>query len=188
MEKNQNFELFKDKIPKFFGGRLLKGNAKRARPLSTKHAIHLVLKSDLARGSRSFLGGKNVKRIDAIVRAQAKKAGVRIYHFVNVGNHIHLVIRLHSRRSYALFIRPVTGLIARQVLGAERNSPQIGSLSGNKFWQARPFTRLVNWGRDYDRIKGYMEKNRTQAQTRSAFNAWGFDVLDPDKIFNLDTA
>jgi REP element-mobilizing transposase RayT len=176
-KRDPNFELLKDKIPRQFGGARLKSNPKISRPLSTKLAIHLVLKSELARGGKSFLRARNVDRIDQIVRGRAKKCGVRILHFVNVGNHIHLVVKLHDRQAYASFIRVVTGLIARHVLQAQRNAAK-----GLKFWQARPFTRLVNWGRDYERVKRYMEKNR-----REAFIDWGFSVLDPRKIENLST-
>jgi REP element-mobilizing transposase RayT len=175
-----NFELFKEKIPRQFGGARLKSNPKIKRPLSTKYAIHLVLKSELARGNKSFLRARNVDRIDQIVRGRAKKCGVRILHFVNVGNHIHLVVKLHDRQAYASFIRVVTGLIARHVLQAQRNASK-----GLKFWQARPFTRLVSWGRDYNRVKRYMEKNREQA--RGGFTDWGFSVTDPWKIANLDS-
>ena len=178
---DSDFELFKDKIPKQFGGARLKSNPKIKRPLTTKHAIHLVLKSELARGNKSFLRARNVDRIDRIVRSSAKKFGVRLYHFVNVGNHIHLVVKLHDTQTYSSFIRAVTGLIARHVLQAQRNAAK-----GIKFWQARPFTRLVTWGRDYNRVKRYMEKNREQARS-GGFTDWGFSVTDPSKIANLDS-
>lgn len=179
----RNFDLFKDKTPAMFGGANLKSHAKSRRPLSAKHAVHLVLKSEHARGAKSLLGPRNAKKIDAIVHSQAKKAGVRVYHYVNVGGHLHLVIRIHGRQSYAKFIRAVTGLIARHVLGAERNAAK-----GLKFWQARPFTRLVTWGRDYNRLRGYyMEKNRLDAVGGDArFIAWGFSVVDPRKIQLLE--
>lgn len=185
--KGQNLELFKNQIPRQFGGMLLKGNAKTARPLSTKHAIHLVLKSKLATGSRSFLAARNSKRIDTILRRTAKSKGIRLYRLVNVGNHLHLVMRLDratplaGRRAFCSFIRAVTGLIARQVMGAERNRGQ-----GIKFWQARPFTRLVSWGRDFNTLSRYMLKNESQAQSRRLPD-WGFGVTDPLRIAQLNT-
>jgi REP element-mobilizing transposase RayT len=186
--KGSNFDLFNERVPRQFGGMLLKGNAKVARPLSTKHAIHLVLKSQLAVGARSFLRGKNVDRIDAIIRRTAEAKGIKIYHFVNVGNHLHLVLKLDrstalaGRRAFHTFVRSITGIIARHVLGAERNRAK-----GIKFWQARPFTRLVNWGRDYNFVSRYMAKNSDQAKARRAMVDWGFGVTDPAKIAHLDT-
>ncbi len=186
--RGSNLDLFNERIPRQFGGMLLRGNAKTARPLSTKHAIHLVLKSKLAMGSRSLLHRKNVDRINAIVHRQAKMKGVRLYRFVNVGNHLHLVIKLDrstafaGRRAFHSFIRALTGLIARQVLGAQRNHAR-----GTKFWVARPFTRLVSWGRDFNRVSRYMEKNASQAKARRNLVDWGFGVIDPSKIVHLDT-
>lgn len=185
--QGSNFDLFSERIPRQFGGMLLKGNAKVARPLSTKHPIHLVLKSKLAIGGRSFLHSNNVKRVDAVLRAQANAKGIRIYHLVNVGNHLHLVIKLDrsttvaGRTAFHSFIRAVTGLIARHVLRTERNHAK-----GIRFWQARPFTRLVNWGRDYNRVSRYMAKNASQARVRKMV-AWGFTVTDGDKISRLDS-
>lgn len=173
----RNLELFKIRTTRQFGGSLLKGHAKVRRPLATKNAIHLVLKSQLACGARSLLNPRNAAAVERIVRKHAGQSGVRVYHYVNVGNHLHLVIRLGRQTSYRRFIRSITGLIARQVLRAER-----GRARGLKFWQARPFTRIVSWGRDYVRLRGYMEKNRTEA-----LPAWGFTVTDPAKIAALDS-
>ena len=86
--------MLKDKVLKHFGGNLLKGNAKSARPLSTKEAVHLVLKSTQAIGTKSMLHTYNVNKINNIIRTHAKLCRIRIYHFVNVGNHLHLVIKL----------------------------------------------------------------------------------------------
>jgi hypothetical protein len=184
----QNFEFFKGRVERQFGGMLLKGNAKQKRPLSSKHAVHMVLKSELAVGARSFLRPKNVKHIERIIRTQAQVFGVRLYHFVNVGNHLHLVLRLpplaysSSRTAFFSFVRAVTGLIARHVVQAERSRPK-----SVRFWTARPFTRLLSWGRDFTSVSRYMEKNRSEARTKAAFVDWGFDHIDPVKIVNLDT-
>jgi REP element-mobilizing transposase RayT len=188
MPKHKNLRLFNDSVPRQFGGSLLKGNPRRARPLSTKHAIHLVLKSQWAYGEKSLLHERNCERVTRIVHRQAKRTGVRIYHFVNVGNHLHLVIRIQSKvlfkgkHDFHSFIRAISGLIARQALKAERNSAK-----NVKFWVARPFTRLISWGIDYNFVTRYMGKNRSQAQTRRAFVDWGFGITDPQSIVKLET-
>lgn len=181
-----------------FGGALLKGNPKEKRPLSRKKAVHLVLKSKRAFGTQSMLAKDHVKKIDLLVRRQAATFGVRIYHFVNVGNHLHLVVRLHDRRAYMSFIRSISGLIARQVLGAERGPSRKKAYETDRlpagharpdpttetirFWIARPFTRLVNWGSDYRRLGAYMKKNQSQAEgyprhigDRRGVAVFGFD-------------
>lgn len=199
MRISRQFEFFENKIPRHFGGSLLKGNAKSKRPLSTKHAIHLVMKSRYPAGTKSMLAGEHAGTIDRLLRRQAKACGVRIYHFVNVGNHLHLVVRIQSGKLFSRFLRAGTGLIARQVMKQQRGrgrkfldtdpGPRRSGCSGRgspaKFWMARPFTRLISWGRDYQRVAAYMEKNRSQA--RRTFVAWGFDVVDPHAIVFLNT-
>ena len=164
-----------------FGGALLKGNPKEKRPLTLKTPLHLVLKSQKAFGPSSMLAKAHAKKIDQLVRKQAAACGIKIYHFVNVGNHLHLVVRLQDRRLYRVFIRAVSGLIARQVLGTERGpqveaqetSADIEVISETKtkktqFWVARPFTRLVTWGPDYKGLALYMKKNQAQADRSGA--------------------
>lgn len=186
--EEEQISFFKDKIPRHFGGLLLKGNAKVARPLSTKEPVHLVLKSAYAVGIMSMLQKYNVNKIDKIIRSHAKLCRIRIYHFVNVGNHLHLVVKLDDRKLFAKFIRSVSGLIARHVLKKERGPQNIGENSTNKrvaFWVARPFTRLVSWGNDYKFVTRYIEKNRNQA--KRYFVPWGFDVVEPTLIQFLNT-
>ena len=182
MRKPKQLSFFKEG-PRQFGGKLLKGNAKIRRPLSSKHAVHLVLKSEFAMGVRSMLRTENVKKVDEIIRTQAADCAVTIYHLVNVGNHLHLVVRIKEVEAYPKFIRAITGLIARHVLGAER-----GSAKKLQFWIARPFTRLVSWGRDWTYLNGYMIKNALQSNIRRFFASWGFDVMDEVAIVALDTA
>lgn len=179
--------------PRQFGGSLLRGNPKEKRPLPVKGTLHLVLKSERAFGARSMLAKSHVTQIDLLVRKQAAACGVKIYHFVNVGNHLHLVVRIQSRVFYRRFIRSVSGLIARLVLKKERgpqnpkeNEKSIGKKSRKfVFWVARPFTRLVIWGRDYNNLSKYIKKNRVQADrfgsrvSKSLGDSVpGFDVQD----------
>jgi len=155
-----------------------------------------------------MLRSKNARIIEKIVRKNARAFGVSIYHYVNVGNHLHLVIRLTHLRLYQPFIRATTGTIARHVTQRQRglgltdtgaaaarvprHSARLTPLRRNtsvgakrNFWVARPFTRLVAWGRDYSRIKRYMRKNQNQA--RSSWVAWGFEVTDSQAIEFLKT-
>ena len=129
--KNQNLTLdfgnnkFERKL--VFGGALLKNShAKEKRPLSSKHPMHVVLRSSKATGEYSMLRSKYKKQIDMIIRKQAKLRGIKIIDMVNVGNHIHLFLRFRAcndtvlRKLFNGFIRAISGLIARLVLGVER--------------------------------------------------------------------
>ena len=67
-------------------------------------------------------------------------------------------MRIHSRRALNRFLRAVSGLIARFIMKAER-----GKACGIKFWDARPFTRIVIWGKAFKAAKEYVELNFLEA-------------------------
>lgn len=142
-----------------FGGSRLKSNPKTARPVSRKNAMHFVLRSRHATGTRSMRYGKYRAAVDNIIMKQAKKCGIRIYRYQNVGNHLHILLRVHDRRLLAKFLRAISGLIARAILSCERGSPS----RIKQFWDGRPFSRIVEWGRAYKTALHYLEKNRLQA-------------------------
>ena len=129
-----------------FGGSLLKGNPKVARPLSVKNPIHLVLRADKSR----FRLPKNFARANECLEKTAKKHGVRIYSYANVGNHFHIVLRILNRRQWAAFIRELTSRLAYMA--------QIK-------WPKRPYTRIVaGWRRAYQALKKYIRLNQLEAE------------------------
>lgn len=140
------------------GGSLLRGNAKTARPLSTKRPVHLVMRSSIARGELSFLRKKNARRVRAIIKNQARRFGIRVAELSIVDNHFHVLVRLKTRRQFLDFLRSISGLIARAMLGAER-----GSARGIRFWDARPFTRIVAIGRAYMGLKKFIFSDAVSA-------------------------
>src|SRR4051812_13907099 len=105
--------------PKYFGGTNLKGNPRGKRPISITKPTHLVMRSKHARRDWSFLHKNNRKNVDGIITAQAKKLGIKIYGYSNSGNHLHLNVLFPSLRAYRVFIRAISGLIARAVMGCE---------------------------------------------------------------------
>ena len=122
-----------------FGGPLLKkSNAKTARPVSTKHVMHLVLRSSQARDAWSFSSSKNRKIIVGILKSRAKEAGVRLVDFANGGNHLHLLLRTRSREAFQRFVRTVTGDISMRLTGACK-----GQELRRQFWDFRPWTSVV---------------------------------------------
>ena len=150
--------LFQFEVKNLFGGTILKSHPKCPRPFSRKQALHLVLRSSLAKGEKSFLQKKHRKTIEALVHKQARDAGLKIFRYQNVGNHLHILVRVYYRPGLAKFLRAISGIIARKVLGAERGRGQ-----DKQFWDGRPCSRVVHWGRDYKGVLGYFEKNRLQA-------------------------
>ncbi|MEQ1664934.1 MAG: hypothetical protein ABL927_06115, partial [Bdellovibrionales bacterium] len=93
--KQLAFSLLEDHSVKHFGGAYLKkSNPKKARPISTKRSMHLVLRSSRATGGRSLL--RKSRQVFEIVYAQAKLHGVKIYRYASAGKHLHLVIMPRS--------------------------------------------------------------------------------------------
>lgn len=146
----RQLSLFNDKRQAAFGGGRLKSHPKQARPLSTKAPIHLVLRSENARGARSFLRvPKDARRI--FERTCAKR-GIKIYKYANVGNHFHVVLRLTKLFQWKPFIRELTSRLAALVEGQAR------------FWTGRPFTRIVHgWGKNFRTVISYVVLNQMEA-------------------------
>lgn len=137
-----------------FGGSLLKGNAKGKRPLATRLPIHLTLRAE-----KSVLRlPKTFKPVNEIIAATAKKYGVTIYKQANVGNHLHLLIRIPKTGFWAPFIRELTGRIAQEVLG------RVMGLA-TRFRKFKPHTRIVRgWRKAFRSALDYVELNRLEAE------------------------
>jgi REP element-mobilizing transposase RayT len=143
---------------KTFGGSTLKGNAREQRPISVKRPMHVVMRSSLATNEHSFLKPQRARRIETLVRRIGKAKGVKVYRYANAGNHLHLVVLPRSRESFHAFTRAISGVIARLTLGVER-----GRAQGKKFWDAKPFTRILEWGRDFKTTVSYVLQNKLEA-------------------------
>ncbi len=139
-----------------FGGSLLTGKRKSARPIYTKRAMHLVLKA------AEFRLKKNEHFIRVEVGRAAKKWGVSIYQYAIASDHIHLLIRVPTRRSYRYFIQRISGVIALKL---------------NLKWAFRPFTRVVEWGLGYKRAKNYIRMNFFEAMGFVDYQAGGRGAL-----------
>ncbi len=196
MKKSKQLSFFSDgpKFPsgskaqnQFFGGELLAGKRRARRPNATKNAIHLVLRSEWACGSRSFLQKRNQSVIDSIIQKFAKKFKVRIYQRAINSNHIHLLLKISNRELYRAFVKAIAGMIASHVMNQKSFTEFIKTLKIQKrgdgsagdgstcaesasvgavklgFWQFRPFSRVVNWGRDYNTCVNYVKQNVLEA-------------------------
>lgn len=143
-----------------FGGDHFKTyNPSQQRPIFSQKALHLVLRSSQTKGKRSFLNKAHEDFIWKIIKKHAQKNAVTIYEFANAGNHIHLLIRVKRRDFYCRFIRSITGLIARQVGRSEKGQPL-----SQKFWDARPFSRVVSFSRsDFQKVRLYIKRNIWEA-------------------------
>lgn len=149
---------FKAQTPSH-GGELARGRRKRARPLDPKQAMHLVLRSSQAKGKWSLLHPQHCNAVETELARTAKKWGVRVYRFANVGNHLHLLLQPRSRRAFQGFLREFSGKIAMRVTGAVKSRGLAENAGGRHFWDHLAFTRIVKFGRDYDGVAKYLIKN-----------------------------
>ena len=164
MKQKSLFEFSDDKVARSryarrtHGGAKTKPARKLERPLSRKDFIHLILKSEKAKGHLSLLKRENDIAIRDILRKKAHKFGVSISDFANVGNHLHIRIKVQSRESFQNFLKAVTCLIARRITGARRGKPF------GKFWQGLAFTGIITSRPEELRLRGYFEANRQEAK------------------------
>jgi hypothetical protein len=147
----------KEKV--IFGGSHLRGNPTCRRPFSKKCDSHLILKSKHAVGERSFLRKSNRNAIKSIIETAAKTFYVTLRRNINVGNHLHLLIHAPNAEMQRNFLRTIAALIARHVTNSHRGKAS----SIKKFWDGRPFSRLVPWGRAYKAVLNYLSLNSLEA-------------------------
>jgi REP element-mobilizing transposase RayT len=146
IETTGRFKLFAPK----------KGKRKEKRPLSTKHPIHLVLKSsknDLKCNEREIL--KWWSRF-------CRQFGIKCYRVVVNRDHLHAVVRIHSAHLFTRFVRAFSGTLARCL---------------KIKWLNRPATRIGHWGRDFKRLLQYLKLN--------LFEAEGFIDYQPSRTRRL---
>lgn len=160
--KNGNLELFEKKYPKAYGGELRKKAKNRGfRPLVTKNgSMHLVLRSSKAIKEWSFLHKNNKEKLAQFIKNFSRQKGVEILSVANVGNHLHLHIRIPSRILYKQWVRGLTSGIAMMIAGLEGLKKL--STQGKKFWDYRPFTRLVQSYRHFLNMKDYLQINQLE--------------------------
>ena len=141
-----------------FGGELLKGHRKSARPVATRLAMHTTLRSEHAVGMLSFLMPNNARFIRALLKTFSCRFGICVYESSINSNHIHLLTRAKSREGYKSFLRVLSGAIAMKLTGARK-----GTALAKKFWAGRPWSRIVAWGRAFFVAKKYVIQNRFES-------------------------
>lgn len=130
----------------------------RPRPLAVKKTMHLVLRSTQATGQQSFK--RYAKAIKEIVGKFGRKHHVHVISYVNVGNHLHLQIRLGHRGAFKPFIRAITSAIMMKVTGVSRWAKK---KSAKKFWDQRPFTRICTSFAERLNLSHYVKVNFYQS-------------------------
>ncbi len=143
------------KLPRFqaFGGPLLKGNARSARPFSRRSPLLLVMKSaPQARGRYDLL--RYQRHIQRVFSRLARRFRVDVMAFgQRDGRHIHFIVRAPSRKVLSDLLRAFAGLVARRVWCAERGRPAQNLRS---LWIQRPYSQILNWSSEIKDWRRYI--------------------------------
>jgi hypothetical protein len=155
--KQTQFDGFSSQGQRGFGGSLSRLRRQRvARPISTKHSMHLILKSSIAKGAFSLRVNGNKQKIDAVISNSCTKYGVRLIRSSNN-------LKFGSRELYKRFVRAISGSIAMLVTGANKTR-SIATISGRKqFWDYRPFSRIAIGRRGFKVVDDYVRLNQLEA-------------------------
>lgn len=143
MNFNQNYK-------REFGGELLLNKRKSKRPLSIKKPIHLVIRSEQAKVFTPW----NFS-LETFVHKLALQFNIKIYDLSLNWNHIHAVIKIKDRQDYVRFIRSLTSILAARIRTARNQVGVVFSL--------RPFTRILEWGRDFKNALSYVLINQLES-------------------------
>lgn len=148
------------------GSDVTKGKRKIQRPFDPKQALHVVLRSEKARGQYSMLHPQHCNHIRSLVDRLKKQRNIAVYRYANVGNHLHLLVRAKSRVEWQAFIRELSGGIAMIVTGARKShalsrpkANDVAESAKRGFWDSLVFTRIVRFGRDFNGVAVYVLKN-----------------------------
>ena len=154
-------EFMNQKYPLQYGG-ILRNKAKNrgARPLSSKDTLHLVMRSSQAKKDYSFRNPKHFAKLGLLIQNFSKTKGVQILSLANVGNHLHLQIKITNRTLYKAWIRGLSSAIAMLIAGQKGLADL--KKQNKKFWDYRPFTRVVRSFRAFLNLKDYIEINQLE--------------------------
>jgi REP element-mobilizing transposase RayT len=164
-QKKNPFPYSRKKRTTEHGGVLALTSRKVKRPLNIRKPVHLVLRSDLAKGKRSLF--RNKRLVLSLLRRYSKMFGVRVYETAVCGNHIHCCVRGDDRVRLQHFFRVFAGQVAQEILRmyplqkGEAKAFRGGThpKSEKSFWSLLAYTRVVGWGRDFANVKAYIFKN-----------------------------
>ena len=127
-----------------FGGELNLNKRKSRRPLDSKKPLHIVLR---AAGQKPVFLHQD-PLINKLIEKWSARFKIKIYENSVNANHLHLVIGFKHRNLYKHFVCALSGQIT-QLLKIK--------------WEYRPFTRILEWGRDFKNSCSYVIKNQKEA-------------------------
>lgn len=143
--------------PSEYGGTSRIGRRKIARPFSPKKAMHVTMRSTKAKGAWNFRHDRNRGVIHLLLLDTAERYDIKIYRWENVFNHVHLVLSARRRKDLQAFLRVFAQRLMFAVTGARKGRPR------GRFFDAIAWSRIVEWGREFDVVMTYVWKNTLEA-------------------------
>ncbi|MDZ4678581.1 MAG: transposase [Oligoflexia bacterium] len=160
---------WKESGRKVHGGAYAHGKRKTIRPFDSKKPLHLVLRSSRAKGETSM--SKKQIKIKQIIDLYAKKWGITLYKYSNNGNHLHILLRAKHKSDFQVFLRTISGVIARLMLNAKKGQSQ------GSFWDTLAFTRIGDWGKAFKNLSGYVVQNILEAAGIIAYQSRKYKLV-----------
>ena len=167
MSKSKQPELMPRKsFKKQHGGSLALQKRRARRPLNMRQSHHVTMKSYHAVGARSLFRHK--KMLLALIKKNSHRFRIKIIEYAIQGNHIHLLVKARFRDDLQNFFRVIAGHSAQKILkdhpvteapgGAQRKRK--GCRKNQRyFWSYLLYSRIVSWGRDFNAVVNYIQKN-----------------------------
>ncbi|HPI41323.1 MAG TPA: transposase [Pseudobdellovibrionaceae bacterium] len=141
---------------KNYGGSL--NYRKVERPFDSKQLVHIVFKAKLGDG---IWFTRSSKSIQTLLIQVANKYDIKIKEKSINKDHIHILIWTKTRQNLIQFLRLFAAEMGRKY---KEIFKRFGLNKIKNLWIARPFTRLVSWGkRSVDVITKYIQKNTNEA-------------------------
>ncbi|HPI40395.1 MAG TPA: transposase [Pseudobdellovibrionaceae bacterium] len=141
---------------KNYGGSL--NYRKVERPFDSKQLVHVVFKAKLGDG---IWFTRSSKSIQTLLIQVANKYDLKIKEKSINKDHIHILVWTKVRQNLIQFLRLFAAEMGRKY---KEIFKRFGINKTKNLWMARPFTRLVNWGkRSVDVITKYIQKNTHEA-------------------------
>lgn len=148
--RQTGFSFIKD-YKKEFGGSRLEGRRKSRRPLSTRHPIHVVLKSTKHKVLHPSNG-----QLKQLLHRECERFQIRVYDFAINWSHIHILIKIPHREAYVSFVRSFCAQVIR-LLSMGGANKLIG------LFDLRPYTKIITWGRQFKNAYDYQKLNQLES-------------------------
>ncbi len=150
------------------GGALSIKRRKTKRPIDIGKPIHIVLRSEVAKGNRSLF--RNSSLVNFIINRSAKHFRIKIYQRAVCSNHIHLLVKGKKRIDLQNFFRVLAGHSAQEILRKYPLEKSKVKKAGNaprkyirRFWELILYSRVVALGLDFKTVKNYIIQNTMEA-------------------------